>query len=190
MIFVLLKLSIVYSSNTTQTTITSPSTAKTQTATTAIKTPTEGVPTTSQQPTKAPLNCSAFAECSTCTDDSHCYWCGPSKQCLHYPKGKIIPKGCSGNKWYWKQCAIPGFVLIIIVPSLGGLILLLCGCCIYCKCCRTSSKSWKKEEERITQRRKDRQLRNDDKKADRQKRADALRMKYGLLKSDDEEPLI
>lgn len=85
---------------------------------------------------------------------------------------------------------ILGYVLIIVVPALAGLILLTCGCCIYCKCCRESGKSWKKEEERITQRRKDRQLKAEERKAARKEKTDALRMKYGLLKSDDEEPLV
>ena len=76
------------------------------------------------------------------------------------------------------------------MPALAGLILLTCGCCIYCKSCRESVKSWKKEEERITQRRKDRQLKAEQRKTARKKKTDALRMKYKLRKSDDEEPLV
>lgn len=139
---------------------------------------------------KPKVNCSSRTDCAKCSGDYHCYWCDPAKQCLEYPSGRILPKGCPKNDWYWKQCVIPGYVLIIVVPVVVGLFLLCCGCCIYCKCCRTSNKSWKKEEERITARRQERQMRAEERKSERRKTTDALRMKYGLLKSDDEEQLI
>jgi len=136
------------------------------------------------------LNCSTKQSCSECSKDYHCYWCGPAKQCLTYPSGRIIPKGCPKNDWYWKQCFIPGYILIIVVPIIVGLFLLTCGCCIYCKCCRTSNRGWKKEEERITAKRQERHIKAEERKSERKKTTDALRMKYGLLKSDDEEQLI
>jgi len=161
-------------------------------------------PHTSVTPSKAPtllptlasttlapkLNCSSKRNCGDCAKDYHCYWCGPAKQCLTYPSGRIIPKGCPKNDWYWKQCFIPGYILIIVVPVIIGLFLLTCGCCIYCKCCRTSNRGWKKEEERITAKRQERQVKAEERKSERKKTTDALRMKYGLLKSDDEEQLI
>ena len=85
---------------------------------------------------------------------------------------------------------VPGYILIIVVPVLVGLFLLCCGCCIYCKCCRGSNKSWKKEEERLNAKRQERELKAQERKSDRKKTTDQLRMKYGLLKSDDEEQLI
>lgn len=88
------------------------------------------------------------------------------------------------------QCS--GFILIIVVPSLVGLLLLTCCCCIYCKCCRSKSLHWKKVEEKMTQRRKERQQKADEKKSERKKKTDAMRMKYGLLKDDDDDeaPLV
>ena len=52
--------------------------------------------------------CSAYKNCEDCADDYKCYWCDPSKSCEKWPKDKIKPSSCSGNKWYWKQCTVPG----------------------------------------------------------------------------------
>ena len=46
--------------------------------------------------------------CSYCTDDSSCFYCGSDKTCRKYDKSKVIPRHCSGNHWYWRQCKIPG----------------------------------------------------------------------------------
>ena len=52
--------------------------------------------------------CNSYKNCEDCTDKTECYWCSPSKSCEKWPKNKITPGSCSGNKWYWKQCTIPG----------------------------------------------------------------------------------
>lgn len=167
------------------------STKKPSAKPTAAKTTGGALKTTkAPKPTPPALNCSASDSCSACSKNYHCYWCGPTAKCSEYPSGRIIPKGCAKNDWYWKQCVIPGYVLIIIIPVVAGLFLLCLGCCIYCKCCRSSNKSWKREEERITARRQERQMKAEERKSERKKTTDALRMKYGLLKSDDEEQLI
>lgn len=45
--------------------------------------------------------------CSKCVEDSDCFYCNVDKTCRKNT-GKIIPTGCKGNKWYWKQCKILG----------------------------------------------------------------------------------
>jgi hypothetical protein len=151
-------------------------------------------PATTTPPTSAPpVNCSSLTECTDCTKSYKCFWCDSSpkgSKCQHFPSGRLVPKDCKKNDWYWKQCLIPGFVLIIVVPVVVGLFLLCCGCCIYCKCCRGSNKGWKKEEERLNAKRQDREMKAAERKSERKKTTDQLRMKYGLLKSDDEEQLI
>ncbi|XP_065671144.1 pituitary tumor-transforming gene 1 protein-interacting protein isoform X2 [Hydra vulgaris] len=136
------------------------------------------------------FNCSIYTSCRTCTNVNSCFWCEPSKVCEKFPSKQIFPSGCAKNEWYWKQCLVPGYILMIVVPSLAFIVLLSCGCFIYCKCCRKSNTSWKKEEDKLTQKKKEQQVKAEERKAERKERSDALRMKYGLLKSDDEDPLL
>lgn len=125
--------------------------------------------------------------CDYCSEDSTCYWCAPFATCKKYPVSHIVPTDCKGNKWYWKQCLIPGFVLIIVVPSLAGLILLTCGCCIYCKCCRTRSRKYDKDDGKFRRKRQEIKQRNEERRAQRRQRTDAIRKKYGLLKDEDDD---
>ena len=46
--------------------------------------------------------------CSSCTEDYECYWCGPSSKCMKYDASRIVPEECKDNKWFWKQCIVPG----------------------------------------------------------------------------------
>lgn len=78
-------------------------------------------------------------------------------------------------------------MLIIVVPSLAGLLLLTCGCCIYCKCCRTRSIKYDKEDRKFRLKRKEIQQRNEERRAQRRQKTDAMRRKYGLLKDDDDD---
>lgn len=55
-----------------------------------------------------PTGCSSHRNCEECIDNYKCYWCGPSKSCEKWPENEIRPGSCSGNKWYWKQCTVPG----------------------------------------------------------------------------------
>lgn len=81
------------------------------------------------------------ASCYTCTEKSSCYWCAPSKECRKYPLSSIVPSGCSKHKWYYKQCTVAGYWLIIVIPCVGIFLLICLGCCIWCCCCRESKAS-------------------------------------------------
>ncbi|XP_032233922.2 pituitary tumor-transforming gene 1 protein-interacting protein [Nematostella vectensis] len=148
--------------------------------------------TTTTSPTPTPkLSCEERnSSCGSCTDDYECYWCEPDSTCKPYKVSisQLTPKGCKGNKWYWKQCAVPGYVLIIVVPSLVGVILISLGCCIYCCCCRSRGrKGYEREEDRIRQRREENRQRSQERRAERKQRTDAIRQKYGLLTNTDDE---
>ena len=66
--------------------------------------------------TSAPeAGCSSYKNCEDCIDKYKCFWCGPSKSCEKWPKNRITPKSCSGNKWYWKQCTVPGLSHLIVI---------------------------------------------------------------------------
>ena len=84
------------------------------------------------------------SSCYTCTDNSACYWCSPSKQCRKYPLNSVVPSGCTKHQWFYKQCTVAGYWLIIVLPCLGVVLLISLGCCIWCCCCRESKA--KKEE--------------------------------------------
>ena len=84
------------------------------------------------------------ASCYTCTDNFACYWCSPSKQCRKYPINSVVPSGCSKHQWFYKQCTVAGYWLIIVVPCVGIVLLISLGCCVWCCCCRESKA--KKEE--------------------------------------------
>ena len=48
------------------------------------------------------------ASCSKCLDGPNCVYCDSDKSCSK-KKGGIVPTtDCEGNKWYWKQCKVPG----------------------------------------------------------------------------------
>lgn len=128
------------------------------------------------------------ASCHTCTDDFACYWCSPSKQCRKYPINSVVPSGCSKHQWFYKQCTVAGYWLIIVVPCVGIVLLISLGCCIWCCCCRTS-KAKKEERYRLedAKRNKEKDRRKASqaqRKAERQERADEIRKKYGLYQHE------
>lgn len=66
-------------------------------------------PTSASATTKPSISCEQRnSSCGSCTDDSKCYWCSADSSCKVYPSSKIIPRDCKGNKWFWKQCLVPG----------------------------------------------------------------------------------
>ena len=97
---------------TTVITTTKVSTTTVKPATNAPTTPPKVITTTVKPTTIAPTtpakNCTSRHSCSECTKSNKCFWCGSSDLCVKYPKGKLIPTGCSKNNWFWKQCVIPG----------------------------------------------------------------------------------
>lgn len=84
------------------------------------------------------------ASCYTCTDNSACYWCSPTKQCRKYPAKSVVPNDCAKHQWFYKQCTVAGYWLIIVVPCVGIFLLICLGCFVWCCCCRESRA--KKEE--------------------------------------------
>ena len=99
------QVSFFYQANSTSTTTTTTTTTKKITTIKSTITTTAAGGTT-----ESPLNCSAYHSCGPCTKSKKCYWCGPTEKCFDYPK-KIVPTSCPSNKWYWKQCFLPGTIL-------------------------------------------------------------------------------
>ncbi|EDO28313.1 predicted protein, partial [Nematostella vectensis] len=138
----------------------------------------------------ADVNCAKFtnSSCDKCTDNSACYYCKSTGVCSHYPGWtKLVPRDCPHKQWFYGQCKISGYILIILVPSLVALFLLFFGCCIYCCCCRRCSK-WRKkrhdkEELKMKRKRDEMTALHSQRKTERQAKADDIRKKYGLLPS-------
>lgn len=143
----------------------------------------------------AEFDCSKHnASCSVCTKNTACYWCSETRKCIHYPGWiHVVPRDCPSKKWYYGQCRITGFVLIILVPSLVVFFLLSFCCCIYCCCCRRCSK-WKKkrhdkQDSKLNKKREEMQALHSQRRSERQQKADGIRKKYGLLPSSGYERL-
>eukprot|EP00794_Sanderia_malayensis_P006338 gene6338-7064_t len=128
------------------------------------------------------------SSCYTCTELYSCYWCKPSKQCRKYPVGSIVPRDCTKHQWFYKQCTVAGYWLIIVVPCVGIFLLICLGCCIYCCCCRTSKakkeEKYKLETARLNKDKERRKAAQSQKKSDRAKKADEVRKKYGLYQHE------
>lgn len=146
-------------------------------------------------PVSAEFDCAKYnASCSTCTQHSACYWCSESSKCNHYPGWtKIVPHSCSHKKWFYGQCRISGFILMILIPSVVVFVLVFFCCCIYCCCCRRYSK-WKKkrhdkQDSKMNRKREEMQALHSQRRTDRQQKADGIRKKYGLVPSSGYERL-
>ena len=78
--------------------------------------------------------------------------------------------------------------MIIVVPSVCGVVLLSIGCCIYCWCCRSrSSRKYDRADGNFRRKREELRQRNSERRAERRLKTDAIRKKYGLLKDDDDD---
>ncbi|CAH1790027.1 unnamed protein product [Owenia fusiformis] len=176
--------------NTTQSESTSntPTTSKPSTTQTPkVSTGKPGPPTTVNPETECER---ANSTCETCVAVAKCLWCNTGKQkCKPYPVGDIIPRAsaCPLDDARWGVCWVNFKVLLIVMGVIGGVILLSLGCCIYCCCCRSKGNRTKylKEEAKMERDREDRKLRSDERRADRQKKHDEIRKKYGLVKDDN-----
>lgn len=103
--------------NLTSTTSTTPlpstrSKSKSPSTTVLITTSSNGTSTTvppTSRPTPASTCSHRNTTCGECVKDISCFWCGADDTCRQYHSSiKLIPRHCSGNKWYWKQCFAAG----------------------------------------------------------------------------------
>eukprot|EP00052_Salpingoeca_macrocollata_P009588 m.75400 g.75400 ORF g.75400 m.75400 type:complete len:232 (-) comp17162_c0_seq4:932-1627(-) len=152
-------------------------------------------PAPAPAPTQIPESCPDVDDCDSCVkaklSTSGCVFCDDT-----VPKcqkgGPTHSKNC-----YYETCKVNSFtLLVIILPCVGGGLLLIIGIWIWC-CCRRrnknklkiySYKESKKEEEQRKKREEKQSLR----RAERSTRTDEIRRKYGLLQeneSDDEQLL-
>jgi len=137
-------------------------------------------------PVSAAVSCSSFnTSCDACTSNSHCYYCKENGHCYNYPGWtKVLPRKCPHKDWYYGQCKLSGYVLIILVPSLVVAFLIFLCCCIYCCCCRRYTK-WRqkrhdKEEVKLKRKRDEMTALHSQRKSEREAKRDEIRKKYGI----------
>ncbi|XP_027147127.1 PTTG1 interacting protein b isoform X1 [Larimichthys crocea] len=143
--------------------------------------------TEAQTPSPAPAPCalSSNTTCAECLQNVACLWCSPTKQCLDYPVGNILPPRsvCPLNDARWGLCWVNFQILIITMSVLAAVIvisiLVCCLCC--CKCERTGNQREDAKAERQTRLRKARQK---ERRTEMQLRHDEIRQKYGLAKDN------
>ncbi|XP_073329944.1 PTTG1 interacting protein b [Pagrus major] len=140
-----------------------------------------------QTPSPAPVPCAlkSNSSCSDCLQNVACLWCEPTKLCVDYPVGKILPPRsvCPLNDARWGVCWVNFQILIITVSVVAGVILIgtfvCCLCC--CKCEKVGNKRDDAKAERQTRMRKSRQK---ERRTEMQLRHDEIRTKYGLAKGN------
>ncbi|XP_071942287.1 pituitary tumor-transforming gene 1 protein-interacting protein-like isoform X2 [Antedon mediterranea] len=152
---------------------------------TATDEPTSANPTT-PAPTCADMSGS---DCDKCLSipGGKCFYCSTENKCADYPVGDIFPtKDCKLKNARWGTCKINFQALLISMGVIAGIILIAITYCV-CRCCcckSNNSAKWAKEDAKVERQKEDRQLRHDQKKADRKARNDEIRRKYGLLHDD------
>ncbi|XP_035532801.1 PTTG1 interacting protein b [Morone saxatilis] len=145
------------------------------------------VTTEAQTPSPAPAPCAlkSNTSCADCLQNVACLWCTPTKQCMDYPVGNILPPNsvCPLNDARWGVCWVNFQVLIITVSVLAGVliisILLCCFCC--CKCERAGNK---REDAKVERQSRMRKARQKERRTEMQLRHDEIRQKYGLAKDN------
>lgn len=151
-----------------------------------------GGPTTASTTIKPAQNdsCSTQKNCKDCTSMKvKCLWCSsPKPHCKRYSGGIPSRDECPLTDANYFSCSINVLTLIICMVCVGVVVILMTICCIYCCCCRGGNarmrKKLAKEEARHERERNERLAANADKRAEREKKRDEIRTKYGLKKND------
>lgn len=151
------------------------------------------VPTTSGAPVTTPSleeECRRRnSSCDTCLKDAKCLWCKTNSKCVPYPTGDVLPKSslCSLSEARWGVCWVNFEALIIAMGVIGGVIVLAITVCICCCCCckKNNKNKYAKEDEKWERKKKDRQEKANERRAERKSRTDEIRRKYGLMKDDN-----
>ncbi|XP_061179997.1 pituitary tumor-transforming gene 1 protein-interacting protein-like [Saccostrea echinata] len=151
------------------------------------------IPTTSGAPVTTPtleeVCRSRNSSCDTCLKDAKCLWCKTNSKCVPYPTGDVLPKSslCSLSEARWGVCWVNFEALIIAMGVIGGVIVLAITVCICCCCCckKDNKNKYAKEDEKWERKKKERQEKANERRAERKSRTDEIRRKYGLMKDDN-----
>ncbi|CAF1475614.1 unnamed protein product [Adineta steineri] len=130
--------------------------------------------------------------CQTCLNAGSCAYCKTTKTCFLYNSGDILSSGCNTVDMQWQTCVGNFRVWIIIVSVIGGVLLIailitLWCFCRKCKRCRIRKEERRQEidEQRMGARMEERRAAAEVRSTERNRVADQIRMKYGILKANE-----
>ncbi|CAF1047475.1 unnamed protein product [Rotaria sp. Silwood1] len=125
-------------------------------------------------------------DCKSCLNISGCAYCKNNKQCFPYKLGQTTP--CSTSDLQTVTCIATVKTWIIILGSVGGVVLIIVLIIIWCicrKCKQRSILSDIKRQNENDQRMEERRAAAEVRSTERNRVADQIRMKYGLLKEKE-----
>ncbi|UJR22081.1 hypothetical protein I4U23_025147 [Adineta vaga] len=127
-------------------------------------------------------------DCGACLKISGCAFCKSSKICFLYSTIDYINNNCSTSDTQVETCVGNFRVWIIIVCVLAGIVLIAVLITLWCFCRKCKKRRIRKEERRQEiddQRMEERRAAAEVRTTDRNRVADQIRMKYGILKAND-----
>lgn len=144
--------------------------------------------TEAQTPTPAPAPCAlrSNTSCAECLQNVTCLWCTPTKLCVDYPVGNILPPSsvCPLNDARWGLCWVNFQILIITMSVLAGIIIIGILVCCLCCCCKCERIGNKREDAKVERQTRMRKARQKERRTEMQLRHDEIRQKYGLAKDN------
>ncbi|CAF1542195.1 unnamed protein product [Rotaria magnacalcarata] len=143
-------------------------------------------------PTNADCVLLSNKDCGACLNLTGCAFCITNKSCFLYDPIKIGAAPCSVSDMQWETCVGTFKTWIIIVSVVAGILLiaiLIAICCVCRKCKRCSirreEKRQAREQDVENRRAEDRRAAADVRSTERNRVADEIRMKYGILKEKE-----
>ncbi|CAF3332235.1 unnamed protein product [Rotaria socialis] len=131
-------------------------------------------------------------DCRTCLSLAGCAFCKNGKSCFLYDVSNVIAKKCAISDTQWGTCVGTFETWIIIVSVVGGILLiaiLIAICCVCRKCKRCSIRKEEKRQAREqdveNRRAEERRAAGEIRSTERNRVADEIRMKYGILKEKE-----
>ncbi|CAF1479345.1 unnamed protein product [Adineta steineri] len=130
--------------------------------------------------------------CQTCLNAGDCAYCKTTQTCFPYNRGNIIETDCNTVDMQWQTCVGNFRVWIIIVSVIAGVLLIAILITIWCFCrkckrCRIRKEERRQErdEHRMGERMEERRAAAEVRSTERNRVADQIRMKYGILKANE-----
>lgn len=128
-------------------------------------------------------------DCRTCLAIDGCAFCKTNKHCFAmYRMDNVVNGPCAMDQTQAETCLGNFKIWIIVIAVIAGVILLaafiiICCLCRKCKKCkiRKNERRVERDEQRMEERRAAAEVRT----AERNRVADQIRMKYGILKDKD-----
>lgn len=132
--------------------------------------------------------------CDTCIENSDCLFCKETNKCIKLVFDGLYPTGCPLSKARWSVCFLDLQALIISVSVIGTVILIVIFSAI-CYCCNATCRTVTNHrigrvERKLRKEKNQRDVERNERRGEREKKYDDIRVKYGLKKDDKEQATI